>query len=348
MKKSFRCLPVGNLPYTTDKAATKMMVKLFENIPFLANLPDASPDENLLRRTLMNTPGVFIQEKKVIFDNDAPNLKSKLVALDAAFNSPTEENLEQFKFETFFLPKYYQIIERIKPAETVINLIGPFTLSQRLMNNEGTQLLADKYYRKVVIQSICVKALWIIHKIKKLSPETRPFIILEEPLLYKIGDIKRENEDVTRDVIINMFSKVISKIHEYEGLVGIQCFEKCDWKIPIDSGVDLISFDAYNNPNNLNIMPAKINEYLVRGGRINWAIVPVMNETIVKSLSVEYIYDRFIKTIEGLIVAGTSEKLTYNRATISIQGDINSLPLIFAEKALIVANQVSKRIPVKS
>ena len=216
------------------------------------------------------------------------------------------------------------------------------------MNNEGTQLLADKYYRKVVIQSVCVKALWIINKLKKLSPETRPLIILEEPLLYKIGDIKRENEDVTRDVIINMFSKVISKIHEYDGLVGIQCFEKCDWKIPIDSGVDLISFDAYNNPNNLNIMPEKINEYLVRGGRINWAIVPVMNETIVKSLSVEYIYDRFIKTIEGLINAGTSEKLTYNRATISIQGDINSLPLIFAEKALIVANQVSKRIPVKS
>ena len=103
-----------------------------------------------------------------------------------------------------------------------------------------------------------------------------------------------------------------------------------------------------DTPNDWDMVEEKINEYLVRGGRINWAIVPVMNETIVKSLSVEYIYDRFIKTIEGLIVAGTSEKLTYNRATISIQGDINSLPLIFAEKALIVANQVSKRIPVKS
>lgn len=181
----------------------------------------------------------------------------------------------------------------------MINLIGPFTLSQRLMNNEGTQLLADKYYRKVVIQSICVKALWIINKIKKLSPETRPLIILEEPLLYKIGDIKRENEDVTRDVIINMFSKVISKIHEYEGLVGIQCFEKCDWKIPIDSGVDLISFDAYNNPNNLNIMPEKINEYLVRGGRINWAIVPVMNETIVKSLQLNTYMTGLLKQSKG-------------------------------------------------
>ena len=83
--------------------------------------------------------------------------------------------------------------------------------------------------------------MWIIHKIKKLSPETRPLIILEEPLLYKIGDIKRENEDVTRDVIINMFSKVISKIHEYEGFVGIQCFEKCDWKIHIDLSLIQIS-----------------------------------------------------------------------------------------------------------
>lgn len=348
MKKSFRCLPVGSLPYPTDKAATKMMVKLFENVPFLASLPEASADENLLRRTLMNTPGVSIQDGKVVFDDDTPELKQSLISLNVAFNKPTEENLEKFGFETYFLPRYYQIIERIKPAETVINFLGPFTLCQKLKNTEGAQFLTDKYYRKIVVQAICVKALWIIDKIRKLSPETRPLIILEEPLLYKVGDIKRENEDITSDVIINMFSKAISKIHEYEAQVGIQCFEKCDWTIPMDSGADLISFDAYNNPNNLNIMPDKINEYFARGGRINWAIVPVMNEATVKSLSVEQVYDRFIKTIEGFIDSGTSERLAYNRSTVSIQGDIGTLPIFFAEKALIIANQLSKKIPIKS
>ena len=348
MIRPFRCLPAGDLPYTTDKAATKMMVKLFENIPYLANLPEASPDETLIKRTLMNTPGVYIKDRKIVFKDDEENFKQKLVAMDTTFNNPLAENLEQYKFDTFFLHKYYQIIDRIKPAETVVNLIGPFTVSQRMINKSGTQLLADRYYRKVVIQAVSIKAMWIINKIKEISPETRPLIILEEPLLHKIGDVKRENEDVTRDVIINMLAKVISKIHDFDSKAGIQCFEKCDWKIPIEAGADLISFDAYTNPNNLNIIPEQVNEFLVKGGRINWAIVPVKNETIVKNLTIDNIYNRFIKTIEGLIISGTSERLTYNRSTVSVQGNVNHLPLIFAEKALILANQLSKRIPVKS
>lgn len=348
MIKTFRCLPTGDLPYTTDKATTKMIVRLFENVPFLANLPCTSPDETIMRRTLMGTPGVYIKDKKIIFKDNEPDLKQKLVAMDVAFNNPTAENLSKYGFNTFFLPKYYQIIERIKPAETVVNLVGPFTVSQRMVNKEGTQFLGDKYYRKLVIQAISVKAMWIINKIRELSPETRPLILLEEPLLYKVGDVKRENEDITREVIINLLSKVISKIHDMDAKVGIQCFEKCDWKIPIEAGADLISFDAYNNPNNLNIIPEQINDFLAKGGRINWAIVPVKNETLVKNLTIDNIYDRFIKTIEGLIIAGTSEKLTYNRATVSIQGNLNHLPLIFAEKALILANQLSKRIPFKS
>lgn len=349
MNKNFRCLPIGDLPYNTDKAATKMMVKLFENIPFLPNLPNASPEETLIKRTLMNIPGIYFKDKKVIFNDDnGPELKHKLVVMDTAFNNPTMENLSKFAFDAFFLNKYYQIIDRIRPKETVVNLAGPFTVSQRITTKENSQLLADRYYRKVIIQAVSIKAMWIINKIREISPETRPLILLEEPLLYKVGDVKRENEDVTREVIVNMLSKVISKIHSLDAKVGIQCFEKCDWKIPIEAGADLISFDAYNNPNNLNIIPEQINDFLASGGRINWAIVPVKNEALVKSLSIDNIYDRFIKTIEGLIVAGTSERLTYNRSTVSIQGDVNHLPLIFAEKAIILSTQLAKRIPIKS
>jgi len=348
MKKTFRCLPVGDLPYDTDKAATKMTVRLFENVPFLANLPNASKDETLIKRTLMNTPGIVIKDNNAVFSDANPDLKSQFVLLDSTFNNPTPENLEVFKFETFFLPKYYQIIARIKPQETVVNLLGPFTVSQLLMTKEGTKFIADKFYRKLVIQAIAVKALWIINKIKELSPHTKPLIMLEEPMLHKAGDVKREFEDMTQDIIINIFAKVISKIKDSGASVGIQCFEKCDWQIPLAAGVDMISFDAYNNPNNLNIIASKINGFLARGGRINWAIVPTVNETLVKSLSADYIFDRFIKTAEGLIISGASDKLVYNHSTVSINGNINHLSLIFAEKALMAAFQAGKRIPVIS
>ena len=347
MKKILRCLPIGDLPYETDKAATKMMVKLFEDVPYLPNFPNISPNETLIQRTLFNIPGIYLKDSKVIFDKEEKNLKQKLLSLDIAFNNPLLENLVQYEFDSYFLPKYLQIIDRIKPAHTVVNLLGPFSILQRQVGKEGLQLLADKYYRKVIIQTVAVRALWIINKIKELSPDTKIIILLDEPMLHKVGDVKRNNEDITTDMIIKMFSKVVDKIHEAGALVCIQCFEKCDWKIPIEAGVDIISFDAYNNPNNLNIIPEQVNSFLASGGRINWAIVPVKNETLVKSLTVDYVYDRLIKTMEDLIIAGTSERLIYNRALVSVQGNTNHLPLIFAEKALMLSIQVAKRMPFK-
>lgn len=348
VKKISRCLPVGDLPYDTDKAATKMIVKLFEDIPYLANLPLASSEDSVLYRTLNNLPGISFNGKKVLFDDDADHYKSEFLFLDSTFNNPTIKNIDSFGFNTFFLSKYLQIVERIKPKETVVNLMGPFSTSLTLLKSDKSPLILDKFYRKFIIQAISMRALWIIKEIIKVSPDTRPVIILEEPLLYKAGEIIRNNEEITRDIIINMFNKVISKIQETGAYAGIQCFEKCDWKIPIEAGANIISFDAYNNPNNLNIIADKVNEFLAKGGRINWGIIPVMNEKIVKDLSVERILDRLFKTFEGLIIAGASERLVYNHAMISIQGSLNHLPIIFAEKALILSSQVAKRIPVKN
>ena len=347
VRKISRCLPVGDLPYDTDKAATKMMVKLYENIPYLANMPVASENESIINRTLMNLPGIIIKGKKIFFKDDAPNLKSDLVHLDTTFNKADTKNIDTFQFDSFFLFKYFQIIERIKPIETVINFTGPFSAALSVQTNNNHSLLTDRFFRKFIIQAISVRARWIIDRIKEISPETRPIIILEEPLLYKIGDVIRENEDITRETIVNLFSKIITKLQDAGALVGIQCFEKCDWKIPIEAGVNIISFDAYDNPNNLNIIADIVNEFLAKGGRINWGIVPVKNETMVKELSVDYIFDRLVKTFEGLIVAGASERLVYNHATVSIQGNVNNLPIIFAEKALRLATQVAKRIPIK-
>ena len=111
--------------------------------------------------------------------------------------------------------------------------------------------------------------------------------------------------------------------------------------------MDLISFDAYTNPNNLSIIPEKVNDFLVGGGRINWAIVPVVNENCIREMTLDFVEERFLKTITELINTGVSERLVYKRAMVSMQGNIDKYPLIFAEKALIITSQLSKRIPLK-
>ena len=69
MKIDFKCLPYGDLPYETIDLATKMMVKLFENVPFLPQLPKIASDESLYQRSLSRIPGVFLKDKKVVFKN---------------------------------------------------------------------------------------------------------------------------------------------------------------------------------------------------------------------------------------------------------------------------------------
>lgn len=345
MKAVSKTIPLGAIPYEDINVATKMIAKLFEQIPYLPLLPKIDSADTLNKRTLSNIPGISFDGANVLFNTTAKDYKQGLVKIDKAFNSMDIKHLEQYAIESPFIDKYFALIKKFKPKNACINLLGPFTVSQILKSATDEQLLLEKSYRKLFIQAICVKALWAIKKIEEISPETVPIIILEEPLAGIFGNIKRENENIDAELIIHIYERVFETIRKTKSLIAIQCLEKCDWSIPINAGVDIISFDAYNNPNNLCIIPEVITEFLERGGKINWGIVPVMTEAMVKSLNLDYLAGRLKSTMAGLILAGVADKLVFNSALVSVQGDVDKLPLIFAEKALILSTQLAGRIP---
>lgn len=348
MKLATRCIPLGALPYETIESTTRMAAKLFDKAPFIPVLPKISPLDTIVVHTLEGIPGIKFKDQKLVLKTTSNSYKTGLSKLDKAFNRADLEHLEHFAINAEFMEKFFQMIKKFNPPNAVVNLLGPFTISQILMNAVEEQMLADKSFRKLFIQAVCVKALWIIEKIKEINPDTVPIIILEEPRFSQLGVLKRENEEITAELVTALFARTIEKLKEAGAIVGIQCLEKCDWQIPIKAGADIISFDAYNNPNNLCIIPEQVTEFLERGGKINWGIVPVMTESVVKALNIDYVSHRLYATMEGLILAGVPEKLVYNSAIVSIQGDVDKLPLIFAEKAIILATQLGKRIPVKS
>lgn len=348
MKLATRCIPFGALPYETLEPITRMQAKLFEQMPYLAFCPALDSEDTILKRTFTGIPGVKIKGKKVALKIASNSYKQGLTKLDKAYNTPTPENLEHFAIESPFLEKFLQLTKKFKSNFACVNLLGPFTVSQMLLNAAEEQTLADKSYRKLFIQAVCVKALWIMNQIRTMSPRTTPIIILEEPMLAQLGVLKREVEDLTDELVINLLAKVIEKLQMAGALVAVQCMDKCNWQVPIKAGADIISFDAYNNPNNLSIIPEDVIEFIKRGGKINWGIVPTMNESLVKGLTVDYMAQRLDATFEGLILAGVSEPYVYNSAFVSVQGNLEHLPVIFAEKAIMIATQLAQRIPVKT
>lgn len=344
MKLATKCISTSSLPYESAQAATKMMAKLFAKTPYLAMLPKISENDDILNLTLENLPGIKIKNKKVTLKTTSQNYKQQLEKLDKAYNSPNYEHLAPFAIKTEFFEKYLDIIKKFKSPNAFINMLGPFTISQMLRGVAEEQMLADKSYRKLFIQAVSVRALWIVEEIKKVSPKTQPIIILNEPILAQLGILKKMDDSITTEVVTALLSKVIEKLHEANVQVGIQCMEKCDWQIPINAGVDLISFDAYNNPNNLSVIPEQITEFLKKGGKINWAIVPTLNETLIKELSVDYLLKRLQFAMEELINAGVSQKLVYKTASVSLQGNTEHLSILFAEKALMLSTKLGEKL----
>lgn len=346
MKFKVRSIPYGSLPYDNIDAVSRMMVKLYEHMPFLPHLPRLNANDTIAFRTLDGIPGVTVNGDKVSLKVGTEEYKKGLVKLDKAFNTPSFESLEPYAISSVYLERFLHLISKSKTSHACVNIWGPFTVSQKLMGLTDDQFLSDKSFRKLFIQSVTVKALWMIEQIKKANPKTVPIIVLEEPLLCRIGVIKKENEDITAELIITLMSRVIEKIKSAGAVVAVHCMEKCDWTVAIKAGADIISFDAYNNPNNLRIIPEQVGKFLENGGKINWCIMPVMTESIVKSMTLDDLTRRFVSTMEGLVNSGVHPKLVYNSSLVSIQGDVEKLPIIFAEKALMLTSQLTKRIPV--
>ncbi|MBR6126568.1 hypothetical protein IKQ21_02690, partial [bacterium] len=289
-------------------------------------------------------PGISIDGKKIVLNIVSPFFPADAEKMDKVYNNPTDDDLELYSVESFYRDKFFQMVERTRPTEAIIHLLGPFSFSQMIMNREENQLLEDKLYRKYVVQALTVKAMWFVRRVKNLSPNTTPLIVFEEPRLNEFGFINKTYPEVTKEIVVGMFSKVFQSLKAAGAAICVQCFNKCDWQLPLEAGIDVLSFNAYTNPSNISIIADKITKFLEGGGYINWGIVPVMSEEMVKSLTTDLLANRFMKTAQGLVDEGVKRELIYSRSMVSVQGEFYNLPLIFTEKALMASIQLSERV----
>ena len=82
MNKKMRYLPLGVLPYESVEPATRMMVKLFEKIPYCPFLSKITKDETLLTATLRKIPGISVTDKNISFNPTSATYNQALAKLD--------------------------------------------------------------------------------------------------------------------------------------------------------------------------------------------------------------------------------------------------------------------------
>ncbi len=133
-----------------------------------------------------------------------------------------------------------------------------------------------------------------------------------------------------------------------EGMVGIHCCGRTDWTLFVESGVDVISFDAYDYAESLALYPDEVNGFLNEGGILAWGIVPssLPSEQQVLDEDVNGLTRRLEDKIELLVGKGIDKELILRSALITPNCGTASMPVDQAEKAIELTKLVSQKMRV--
>ena len=121
MKFNFKNLPIANLPYDNVSLCKQMMLRLYENIPYLAELPKIDPKDNIIDRTIDNFPGISYKDKKIVIEDcNTSSFMKYANELDKVFNSNEPSLLDKYSSTSPFWDMYVEMLKRIKPEYTII------------------------------------------------------------------------------------------------------------------------------------------------------------------------------------------------------------------------------------
>ena len=325
------------------------MLEHTPEIPAWPQLPKRSPDERMIPQFAMGLPGVERHEGRMVIDTTKPSFDDELLRFYEAYLSASEGS-DSGALERFGLPweraaGLYALLEAlpsssIRPVAVKGQLTGPFTLGTGVTDQNGRYAYYDHRLRDAIVKYLAMNARW---QIRKLRPFARQVLLfLDEPALSGYGSSAFVS--VSERDILDDRGEVISAIHDEGGLAGVHCCGNTDWSLLLKSGVDILSFDAYEFFDRLALYSADLGTFLERGGLVAWGIVPSLDPEALERETVGSLLDRLKAQFRRLEEAGIPADLLRRQALITPSCGAGSLTEELAEKALRLTADLSKAL----
>ena len=341
-------IAIGSLPHNNTKQAMDLVKKDFQKIPFFPQLSKVNKNEDMDIQILEGMPSFFSNKSQsFFFDTESENFYQNLEEFFSDYEEITNDinstKLEKYAISENFsstFPYFEQIIRENKPQYAKGQIIGPFTLSSILKDQNNISVIFDETLTDIVQKQLILKVLWQIRRIKQANETTIPIIFMDEPTLSQIGTTAFLS--INESDIIKMLKEISDIIKKHGGISAIHCCGKCDWRIPIESGIDIINFDAYNYSKNFSIYHKAIKTFLEQGGKIAWGLVPTTDGRLLADLNVKILEKIFTDSVKYLTKKGLDEKLIIDNSLITSSCGAGSLSVKDSQKAMDLLHDLSE------
>lgn len=328
--QAFECMAIGSLPHTDVEQAMALVKANFSAIPFWPQLPRLSENEDML---VQFTQGMPAEEscddlERLFTDYEELNADNYAVTYSASFEP------------------FIELVKKTKPAYAKGQIVGPFTLAAALTDKDAKAALYDETLREIIVKTLSLKALWQIKRIKEASPSTTPIIFIDEPSISQLGTPAFLT--VSGANVEEMFKEISDVIQAAGGLSAIHCCGKCDWSVPIASGVDIISLDAYSYAQNLSLFSKDVQKFLEQGRKIAWGVVPTLDKEALKSANLDKMLKVFEQAVNYLTKKGIDEKMILDNSIITPSCGAGALTEELAQHAMELTRELSARLSIGS
>ncbi len=343
------CLPllIGSLPLKNHSEATELIFDFTPQIPLWPQLP-VYKEEGMILQFIPGLPGIREANGKTYIDTESESFAAELLAFYEEFllvsEGQTSLDGSRFQISPEVARGFYTFLaEAEKRKEQLIGMkgqtTGPITFCTGLVDQAGRAIFYNDELRDAAVKHLALKARWQTRKMAEIGG--RPIMFFDEPGLAGLGSsafITITNED-----IISCFHEVFAAVRAENGLTGVHVCANTEWPVLFDSGVDIISYDAYSYFDKLILYARQLADYFARGGILATGIVPTTPEFI-DIEEVDSLVEKWFEQSHRLQAIGIDEKVVYRQTLITPSCGTGTVSEQQARKVLALTKGVSEKI----
>ncbi|MBC2712526.1 MAG: hypothetical protein HGJ94_16530 [Desulfosarcina sp.] len=344
------CLPllIGSLPMNDHPAASRLIMDYTPTIPLWVQLP-VFPEEGMVPQFLPGMPAVVKQGGKTFIDAAGESFDDDLLSFFEDYMVISEDPV-RLPGSRFALTEatgkgvaaLLDTLGRLETPPVAVKgqVTGPVTFCTGVKDQDGRAIFYNETLRDAAVKHLALNARW---QIRALSGPGCPVIIfIDEPALAGFGS--SELISISREEILVCLQEVVDAIHADGGLAGIHVCANTDWSLVLESGADIVNFDAYAYFDRFILYGPQIRDFLTAGRFLAWGIVPTLKPEEIERETVDTLYAGWQGQVRQVEALGIAPATIRAQSFITPSCGVGSLSLDLAKRVLALTRDLSAKI----
>lgn len=339
---------IGSQPLDDHGKACDLILEYTPQIPTWPQLP-VFPHEGMVPQFMQGMPGLVQDKDRFFIDTRLPDFDDQVLSFFESYLEIKESDPARSDSRFILTPDiargFFSMLDVLKgapsaPVAVKGQITGPITFCIALKDQDGRAIFYHETLRDAAVKLLALKAVW---QVEQLSALGCPVILfLDEPSLAGFGS--SELISISTEEINACFQEVVDAVHEHQGLVGVHVCANTDWSLLLESGIDIINFDANGYFDRFILYADQIKTYLDQGRCLAWGLVPTLDVDAIEKATDDTLWDDW-KTKSGQMASlGIPMEKVVRQALVTPSCGCGSLTPELSRRVMNLTRELSRRV----